>query len=104
MSPELTAFYQAYNQWLEAGAPEEDPNFFRGAGLCANLNNWADWRQRANLRWELEKQFQRAELDPFYPFNNESYSEYSIESNAMLSYLNPQRVAWVKAHAQSLES
>lgn len=97
-SEALTKFYQAYLAWVEAGAPEDNKHLLtRNVGLCTNLVAFYDYDDDAPS-FELEQQFEEAELCVFYPFN-EQPSEYRGETSAGTCYLNEQRIAWVREHA-----
>jgi hypothetical protein len=97
-SPELTAFYRAYAAWLDAGAPEVNVCFHRGIGLCGNLGSYAQRHgfDTATLGDELDLQFN----GEAYPFNADEV-EYDYEADCDTSYLNPRRVAWVRAHCET---
>lgn len=92
----LKAFYQAYAAWLDAGAPHLEP-FSRGVGLCNNLRHFTDdWKP---LRTEMAAQFEAAGLDPKYPFGGEAdYDERLIDER---QHMNPERIEWVRNHANS---
>lgn len=93
MSDNLKAFYQAYSEWLDEGAPD-GYMFDRLSGLCYNLWCWSDYTD--GLCSEMKQQFRKAGLDTEYPFD-ETREAY-LECDNM--HLNPRRVAWVKEHAK----
>ena len=119
-SKELTSFYNAYNEWLEAGAPEHnDYRFLRSVGLCSALRKYSSIRKWAGvfkhvisqenidididnlmvcdktISLEMESQFDKANLDTKYPFGEIEFCRgVQHESN----YLDPNRIRWVKAH------
>jgi hypothetical protein len=89
----LTEFYNAYNDWVNTGAPECNV-FSRSYGLCLNLRVYGD---SLNLCNEMKAQFVEAELSCDYPFN-ESENEYFVECDAGEAALNPERIKWVQEH------
>lgn len=101
-SKELTEFYQAYATWLDDGAPEGQV-FSRKDGLCDNLYEYCTSkgmrRLWAELDAEMMEQFSAAGLHSIYPFNHGRSASYCSASNHDRHYLNPRRIAWVKAHA-----
>lgn len=96
-SRHLLAFYQAYSDWLNAGAPQRRP-FSRRAGLCCNLRVWCRERFPASdgyvLGREMKRQFEAAGLDDELPFNSEKHT-YSSEVYLHCCHENPHRVQWV---------
>lgn len=90
-SKELTAFYDAYLNWLERGAPNYDP-FKRSLGLCNNLRRWMGIVGSA-ARHEMTTQFKAAGLDESYPFD--PTEPYGLD----FKHDNPARIEWVRAHA-----
>lgn len=103
----LTEFYNAYNDWLEAGAPD-GVMFHREVGLCSNIASWGNstkfdhvggdpaFSTVATLRYEMTMQFDADGLSKHYPFGN--LSEYTDCRNNSTQHLDPKRIAWVKAH------
>lgn len=87
----LRDFYSAYDEWINSGAPEGSP-FARGVGLCANLFDYV----ASTVLEDLHAQFVAAGLDEKLPFNA-SESEFVAESGRGECYINPARVAWVRA-------
>ena len=109
-SDELTAFYQAYLAWLNAGAPETnvfDTNahgtnvygFARGSGLCANLRYFCEhYESHSNdFQIEMAMQFTEAGLSPRFPFNPNPDDFYK-EVYKSTCHINPKRVQWVNDH------
>lgn len=104
----LKDFYNAYHAWLENGADIGDLNFYRGVGLCGNLLNYScnklDFNIKKDLtsfkmaKFELIDQFDNADLDTKYPFNDGNCGPYDREASEDSSYLNPKRIQWVKDH------
>lgn len=100
----LQAFYEAYAQWIEEGAPPEMP-FRRDTGLCANLIRFVfgvsertvskavEAREARDL---LTVQFKLAGLDPVTPFQKEA--DYWREGARCRHHLNDRRNAWVFDH------
>lgn len=103
-SDELTAFYQDYLAWVEAGAVEVDSDLYgysRGSGLCSSLSNFC-WRHEYYqyvFHHEMKKQFEDAGLSSKIPFNS-NIGEYSTESIDDTIHLNPKRITWVKDHTK----
>lgn len=112
-SDELTAFYQAYRDWVNAGAPidcqETDDNqygFSRGSGLCSNLryycSNYGCYGVRNTYVSEMQGQFYRAGLHIRYPFNATPH-HYQIEMGKDACHLNKERMQWVIDHCEPKE-
>jgi hypothetical protein len=109
-SDELTAFYQAYVDWLDVGAPEtvlhpKNPfEFLRGVGLCGNLRLFcfqhSCYGHHTMYAGEMIRQFVEAGLDKQYPFNRYSKDEnsMSIEMRQDTCHINPKRLQWAKNH------
>ena len=94
-SPRLTAFYNAYHDWLEAGAPIENSyEFSRHWGLCTSIIFCSNSKYCASAA-EMTRQFKMAGLDKFYPFGE---NEYETGSSSDTQHLDKNRIAWVKAH------
>ena len=103
-SKELISFYNAYNEWLEAGAPEKnDFGFERTSGLCDSLLYYYFLTKYRTLeefdylktKKQLKEQFKMSNLDSKYPFGVENYSK-RWDNNTQ--HLDPNRIAWVKSH------
>ena len=94
-SHELTAFYNAYNDWLKNCAI--DNIFSCCTGLCHNLAMYCNRHliDKRILLLEMKNQFLTAGLDIDYPFGRKQYIYRIVNNN---SYLDPNRFAWVKAH------
>lgn len=101
MSEELKAFYIAYRDWLDAGAPNYEP-FARHDGLCSNIGRLykvekpGDTTLRRRLRDELSAQFRAARLDSTFPFGERSYH---MRHDKDSQHLHKPRVKWVREHA-----
>ncbi len=97
-SKKLTEFYNAYNNWLNAGAPNYEP-FSRTAGLCYGIMTFSDENCKVAriLKSEMRKQFDAADLDNCTPFNNDE-NYYADESDDRSMHLNPKRIEWVRSH------
>lgn len=91
-SKELTAFYRAYKQWLDDGAPDKDP-FHRCCGLCVSVEDFIT--EPFTVEEELHYQFKDAGLNPDYPFGEWNY-EY--RSSNWEQHLDPLRIKWVEDH------
>ena len=90
----LKEFYQAYAAWLDAGAPEDQP-FYRDSGLCLNMDKFGCGR---DAYIEMCSQFEAAGLNYKYPFND-GEGDYLIHIGQDDHYINPERIKWVKDHA-----
>lgn len=90
----LREFYQAYADWVDAGAPDGNP-FRREWGLCTNLYFFGYCDD--DLLYEMSKQFEAAGLDPELPFNKD-WDDYAREYKEDGSHLNAVRIQWVKDH------
>lgn len=92
-------FYSALQSWIDSGCPHENSyGFYRGVGICSNLGdfarreNFSDY-QIMSLLGDLKAQWESADLDRVFPFNQDT--DYNEEKN---KYINPQRLAWIKSH------
>lgn len=115
-SKRLTKFYNAYNDWLKAGAPErvqvvsflpwvtKAAPFSRHYGLCLNLNLWYHaqcwcWVPShaavQQLVYEQAQLFRDEGLDSVIPFG---HSDYVFRRAAGTFHQCPKRIDWVKAH------
>ena len=95
-SSKLTVFYNAYHDWLMNGAPIHNI-FSRKYGLCRNLNrfyDYGDYKYDPYLH-EMRNQFFYACLNTEYPFGEDRYYNSFTSQTA---HLDPNRIAWVKAH------
>lgn len=100
-SNELTKFYQAYSDWLDAGAPHRQP-FWRNFGLCSSINDVKNLNVSAHvLMDEMSTQFIFAGLNRVHPFGQRIYME---EKAANEMHLNPRRIAWVKSQLNQGEN
>lgn len=97
MSEELQSFFDAYANWLNAGAPERQP-FSRARGLCGNLrlNRFESLDIFAATDTELSNMFNAV----LYPFGEESYCLGILKGTL---HLCPKRRAFVFAHANVKE-
>ena len=103
MFNQLAEFYEAYSDWIDAGAPEGDP-FGRRVGLCASLclylkGKCCNPREREVALFLMKSQFTKAGLSRDYPFNNADNSYY-LESIDGAIHTNKNRVAWIKGEWQ----
>jgi hypothetical protein len=99
MSPELRAFLQSWQDWVDMGAPNGEP-YARGDGLCACAVDYlvshpehgigVELRRILSSRWHSDIDSPR---NPAYPFGGEHL--YDVEIYANTAYMNPQRLAWV---------
>lgn len=99
MFDKLAEFYEAYSDWIDAGAPESEP-FSRRVGLCGSLcSHLASKGCRFPVRdmalQLMKSQFIKAGLSRDYPFNNADNS-YCLESINGEIHTNKNRIAWVK--------
>ena len=94
-TPELTAFYNAYHDWLEAGAPAKNKyGFKRYLGLCSNIKDGMNSKYILE-ECEMKSQFEKAGLCEIYPFGEDAYN---VGNMADAQHLDKNRIAWVKAH------
>lgn len=103
-SKELAAFYEAMWEWvydLHSDFEGYAEIFWSNNGLCSNLYRYSKKmhpQKVEQLQDELEKQFvdafQGTRVSIDFPFNATS-REYEQERD---KYLNPERLAWIKAH------
>ena len=89
-SSELLAFYRAWLEWAEQGAPA-DAMFDRSAGLCASLKVYSGNTRR--LGEELMVQFYSAGLSTLYPFGELAFDR-GRRWRSM--HADPERVQWVR--------
>lgn len=105
MSPTLKAFYIDYNDWLNAGAPEES-YFCRSEGLCSNIERWGaeqDIPIAAAYR-EMIRQFAAMTANYEYPFETSVHNpryDYNKRAKTNTQHLNPNRIEWVRKHAEA---
>lgn len=99
-------YYIEYARWLDEGAPESSCSrsvkvikFYRGTGLCSNLELYAAHKaiDACPLVGYMYRQFEQAGLDMAFPFNQDGY-DYGSEAKQRICHLNPERLAWVRAH------
>lgn len=103
MFNQLAEFYEAYSDWVDAGAPESEP-FSRRVGLCGSLCSYlaskgCRFPVRDMALQLMKSQFIKAGLSRDYPFNNADNS-YCLESINGAIHTNKNRVAWVKREWQ----
>lgn len=102
-SDELTAFYQAYRDWVNAGADENKTKygFMTGLALCGNLRQfcffYGCFAQSERFIDEMTEQFGTAGLSKRIPFNR-TISEFYNESEEDRMHLNTHRWQWVLNH------
>nr|UWG25963.1 MAG: hypothetical protein [Bacteriophage sp.] len=99
MFNQLAEFYEAYSDWIDAGAPESEP-FSRRVGLCGSLCSYIASKgcrsQVRDMALQLMKsQFIKAGLSRDNPFNNADNSYY-VECINWAIHTNKNRIAWVK--------
>lgn len=104
MFNKLAEFYEAYSDWIDAGAPESEP-FSRRVGLCASLclylkGKGCNPREREVALFLMKSQFTKAGLSRNYPFNNADNSYY-VEGIDGKIHANKNRIAWVKREWQN---
>lgn len=103
MFNQLAEFYEAYSDWIDAGAPEGEP-FSRRIGLCGSLCLYLTSKGcicpvRDMALQLMKSQFIKAGLSRDYPFNNADNSYYMESINGTI-HTNKNRVAWVKKEWQ----
>ena len=96
----LEEYLQSVQAWIDAGKSEGKP-FWRNEGLCGNAYCFAGCPDAAfELRCELRRAFAASGLKHSTPFND-SYADFLREVSSKSIYLNPQRLEWLKDHAQN---
>ena len=103
MLNQLAEFYEAYSDWIDAGAPESEP-FSRRVGICGSLclyltNKGCRFPERDMALQSMKSQFIKAGLNRDYPFNNAENSYYVECVNGTI-HTNKNRIAWVKREWQ----
>ena len=113
-SKELTNFYRAYLNWLNAGAPiANEYDFKRTHGICCCITEFIEveyaHKQENDHRKiiskmidEIQSQFLLAGLEKWLPFNkfgDVDGIDYLYEVLNGTCHLNPKRIQWVKGHA-----
>ena len=103
MFDKLAEFYNAYSDWIDAGAPEGKP-FNRNCGICVSLTLHLKAmgltpKEREQARKLMRSQFIKAGLNGDYPFNSQE-KPYLSESARGLIHTNIARIAWVKKEWQ----
>lgn len=95
----LTSFYRAYQDWINAGAPNHKP-FRRDKGLCFNLFNFCRDNHLSDtaVSNEMNRQFKNAGMNYTIPFSK--YSSYHVEVRTSQCHINKERLTWVKDHLQ----
>lgn len=95
----MDCFYKAYQEWLDAGAPDGDEVFSRGIGLCGLLKRYCDRKLPefglvivAAGKVRLKGHFAVCGMDVVYPFGR----IYTIECDNRMMHLNTARRKWVK--------
>lgn len=99
MFNQLAEFYEAYSDWIDAGAPESEP-FSRRVGLCGSLCSYlaskgCRFPVRDMALQLMKSQFIKAGLSRDYPFNSADNS-YCLESINGEIRTNKNRIQWVK--------
>ena len=95
----LKEYLKAVQAWIDAGKPEGKP-FWRNEGLCGNAYYFAGCPQPAfDLTRDLRRAFAASGLNYSVPFNA-SYADFLREVSSKSAYSNPQRLEWIKNHAQ----
>ena len=98
MSPELKAFYV----WMQESIDGKNEHY-PWCGLCFNVYNFAEQYYMHCSSYDLAQQliahFEAHALEPNHPFDQDYASYiYSKDNNSL--YRNPQRLAWIKQHAE----
>ena len=95
----LKPYLRAVQVWVGQGCPEGWP-FWRSEGLCGNSYYFTSCPQASyELRRELRRAFAASGLNHSVPFNA-SYADFLREVYSKSVYSNPQRLEWIKNHAQ----
>ncbi len=107
MSDHLKQFLQAWIEWVDAGAPDDEP-FERRRGLCSSFEDWLDEHDvdddsKDDAIRTLTSEFRLDGLCKVYPFGGSEKFYEDSSGNEM--HLNPDRIAWVRSKvAQHTES
>lgn len=100
-SKELTAFYRAYNEWLDSGASyfKDNPyGFLPRLGLCYALRKYCENNSSYKvLSKEMKSQFIKSGRNKIYPFGEKEYNNSADFGGEPCCY-QPERVKWVKDH------
>ena len=98
----LKEYLKAVQAWVERGCQHCAP-YRATRGLCINTYEFLpdDYEASEKLRIELVDAFKADGLNPEYPFNS-SAEDYEDECFMRSVWENPQRLAWVKKHAETL--
>ena len=98
----LKEYLQSVQAWIERGCQHYAP-YRATCGLCRNTYEFLpdDYAASEKLRRELVDAFMVDGLDPDYPFNSVA-EDYDDEYSSRTVWKNPQRLAWVKKHAETL--
>ena len=95
----LKPYLKAVQAWIEQGCPEGAP-FWRNEGLCGNACYFAGCPDASfELQCELRAAFAASGLNYSVPFNT-SHADFRQEVSSKSAYSNPQRLEWIKNHAQ----
>lgn len=106
MSANLKQFLAAWLEWVEKGAPDEEP-FCRRRGLCANFEEWLCARNECEEKIEEENDqllelFRADGFEPIYPFGG--CEEFYAERDDDTMHLNEARLAWVRSKVAQFEA
>ena len=98
----IKEYLQSVQVWIEQGCQHYAP-YRATCGLCRNTYKLLpdDYVASEKLYAELVEAFKADGLNPEYPFNS-SAEDYEDECFMWAVWENPQRLAWVKKHAETL--
>ena len=99
----LVDFYNAYNDWLDAGAVDGfEAQFARQNDLYAELHTYLEEKNVAdfdNVVADFQETLKGAGLDVDYPFG---YSSHMLGYKTNTMYLDKNQIRWVKSHLEEL--
>ena len=103
MSENLQRFLAEWLEWVEKGAPDEEP-FCRRRGLCSGLEDWNLERDFDVEEGEEELRclFKADGLDGVYPFGGAEVFYEAVDHDEQ--HLNEARVAWVRSKVAQFEA
>lgn len=92
MDPILKAYLREWLDWVERGAPQNQP-FSRSHGLCNNVCG-SSAQDKTHLEHQLGHALETSfPEDKDYPFG---YCAYLVRGSAGTMHEDPKRLAWVR--------
>lgn len=94
MSDLMRKFLTAYIEWVDAGAPDNEP-FERSFGLCSNTDGYAkSLAELEKLDAEICAMFEADGLSTAYPFGFDAYNDAASRHT---QHLHKPRIDWVRS-------